>query len=89
MPDRHGTGTNALLMCPADAIGPAFGPDSRNRHVERARRRELEAVVEEVPSLALDLDTAEDLEALREALADEPTLAPETARALAELPARA
>jgi 2-phospho-L-lactate guanylyltransferase len=86
VPDRHGTGTNALLMCPADAIGPAFGPDSRDRHVERARRRELEAVVEEVPSLALDLDTAEDLEALREALADEPKLAPETARALTELP---
>src|SRR5919109_370046 len=26
VPDRHGTGTNALLLAPPDAIGPAFGP---------------------------------------------------------------
>ena len=26
IPDRHGTGTNGLLLAPADAIGPAFGP---------------------------------------------------------------
>src|SRR5581483_2517810 len=35
IPDRHGTGTNGLLMAPADAIGPAFGPDSRERHLDR------------------------------------------------------
>src|SRR5438270_2937583 len=26
VPDRHGTGTNALLLRPPDAIEPAFGP---------------------------------------------------------------
>ncbi len=86
VPDRHGTGTNALLMCPPDAIAPAFGPDSRARHVERARRRELEAVVDPLPSLGLDLDTAEDLEDLREELAGRPERAPRTAEALAGLP---
>lgn len=85
VPDRHGTGTNALLMCPPDAIAPGFGPDSRDRHVERARRRELEAVVEELPSLALDLDTAADLEALAEALDGHSELAPQTAKALVGL----
>jgi 2-phospho-L-lactate guanylyltransferase len=85
VPDRHGTGTNALLMCPPDAIAPGFGPDSRDRHVERARRRELEAVVEELPSLALDLDTAADLEALAVALDGRSELAPQTAKALAGL----
>jgi 2-phospho-L-lactate guanylyltransferase len=88
VPDRHGTGTNALLMCPPDAIGPAFGPDSRERHAERARRRNLAATVEELPSLALDLDTAEDLEALRDVLGEEPRRAPRTAEALVALASR-
>src|SRR3954452_18678149 len=29
VPDRHGSGTNALLLSPADAIAPSFGPGSR------------------------------------------------------------
>ena len=41
IPDRHGTGTNGLLLAPADAIGPAFGEGSRERHVDRAARRGL------------------------------------------------
>ena len=36
--DRHGTGTNGLFLAPADAIGPAFGPGSRERHLDRARQ---------------------------------------------------
>jgi 2-phospho-L-lactate guanylyltransferase len=32
VPDRHGTGTNALVLCPPDAIAPSFGPGSRKRH---------------------------------------------------------
>ena len=42
VPDRHGTGTNALLLAPPDAIAPAFGPGSRERHAERAERAGLD-----------------------------------------------
>ncbi len=85
VPDRHATGTNALIMRPADAIGPAFGPGSCERHLERAGRRGLETWVEEVPSLALDLDTPDDLAMLAATLEAEPGRAPETAKAIAGL----
>jgi 2-phospho-L-lactate/phosphoenolpyruvate guanylyltransferase len=85
VPDRHGTGTNGLLMTPADAIGPAFGPDSCQRHLDRARRAGWRAVREDLPSLGLDLDTLADLDELRERLGREPEAAPATAAALAAL----
>ena len=85
VPDRHGAGTNALLMAPPDAIAPGFGPGSCERHLDRARRRGLAAAVEHVDSLALDLDTAEDLDALALELGHGPGRAPATARALGEL----
>ena len=85
IPDRHGTGTNGLLMHPPDAIGPAFGPGSCERHLDRAGRGGWTAVLEELPSLALDLDTPEDLEAIRARLAADPDAAPATARALVAL----
>jgi 2-phospho-L-lactate guanylyltransferase len=68
VPDRHGTGTNGLLLLPPDALVPAFGPGSRQRHVERARDAGVEHAIVEVPSLALDVDTPDDLVALRERL---------------------
>ena len=37
MPDRHGTGTNALLLTPPDVIAPSFGAGSRERHERLAR----------------------------------------------------
>jgi 2-phospho-L-lactate guanylyltransferase len=64
IPDRHGTGTNALLLQPPDAIKPAFGPGSRDRHMRLAVAAGLPAVVDEVPGLLLDIDTPEDLVAL-------------------------
>jgi 2-phospho-L-lactate/phosphoenolpyruvate guanylyltransferase len=85
VPDRHGTGTNGLIMAPPDAIGPAFGPDSSARHIDRAARRGHEPAVEELASLGLDVDTPEDLEALAAILAAEPRRAPETARELGGL----
>lgn len=69
VPDRHGDGTNALVLHPPDAIAPGFGADSRRRHVERARAAGVDCRVAEVPSLALDVDTPEDLTALSDALA--------------------
>jgi 2-phospho-L-lactate guanylyltransferase len=85
VPDRHGTGTNALILSPPDAIAPGFGAGSRERHVERVERRGLEAAVEELDSLALDLDTPDDLRELAEVLAAEPQRAPTTAAELARL----
>ena len=85
IPDRHGTGTNGLLLSPCDAIGPAFGEGSCERHMDRAARAGWTAALAEVDSLALDLDTPEDLAAMRSLLAAEPGLAPLTAAAMAEL----
>lgn len=85
VPDRHGTGTNALLMSPPDAIRPGFGEGSRERHAARASARGLEAAVEEIPSLALDLDTPDDLTALASVLGEDPTRGPATAAALDRL----
>ena len=68
VPDRHGTGTNALVLDPPEAIHPAFGPGSCERHVERAHEAGVPVEVRRVPSLMLDVDTGEDLEALQEAL---------------------
>lgn len=85
VPDRHGTGTNGLLMAPPDAIGPAFGDDSRERHLDRASRAGWKAELEELRSLALDLDTPGDLTELRAVLADEPGQAARTTAALKEV----
>ncbi len=68
VPDRHGTGTNALLLTPPQAIEPAFGPGSRERHERAAYAARVASRIAEVPSLVLDVDTPDDLEALRAAL---------------------
>ena len=82
IPDRHGTGTNGLLLCPADAIGPAFGEGSAERHRERGTRAGHTVAIERLDSLALDLDTPDDLSALAAELAARPERAPATAAAL-------
>ena len=70
VPDRHGTGTNALLLDPSGPFEPRFGPDSLARHVEQADRKGIAHAVRPVPSLGLDLDTGEDLAQLVAALDD-------------------
>lgn len=69
VPDRHGTGTNGLVLTPPDVIEPAFGEGSRERHEDRSAAAGAACEVVEVPSLGLDVDTFEDLQALRAALA--------------------
>jgi 2-phospho-L-lactate/phosphoenolpyruvate guanylyltransferase len=64
IPDRHGTGTNALVLAPPSAIEPSFGEGSRERHVEAARAAGIAYGVEAIPSLGLDLDTPADIVAL-------------------------
>lgn len=62
--DRHGTGTNGLLLEPPTAITPAFGPGSRERHERLAAEAGARCVVEERPAFAFDVDTVEDLAAI-------------------------
>ena len=85
VPDRHGTGTNALVLSPPDAFAPAFGPDSCARHVSRARASGVSFSLERIESLEMDLDTLEDLNELRDALILDPEPAQRTAKVLWEL----
>jgi 2-phospho-L-lactate guanylyltransferase len=82
IPDRHGTGTNALALAPPDAIEPSFGEGSCARHVAAARAAGVPYGVEELPSLALDLDTPADVVALTMALERDRGRAKRTAKAL-------
>jgi 2-phospho-L-lactate guanylyltransferase len=67
VPDRHGTGTNALVLDPPGAMAPAFGPGSCARHAALAQRAGVRVSIRRVPSLAFDVDTPEDLAALPQA----------------------
>jgi 2-phospho-L-lactate guanylyltransferase len=78
VPDRHGAGTNGLLLAPPGAISPSFGPDSRERHTALALAAGIAARVEQPPSLLLDIDTGADLAVLRDRLAGERIRAPRT-----------
>lgn len=60
VPDRHGDGTNALLLVPPDAGSFEFGTGSRQRHAAAARAAGA-ALVEVDGPLSLDLDVPEDL----------------------------
>jgi 2-phospho-L-lactate guanylyltransferase len=65
VPDRHGSGTNALLLRPPTVIAPSFGPDSRARHEAAARAVGARWRVHEIDTLGMDADTPEDLATLR------------------------
>jgi 2-phospho-L-lactate/phosphoenolpyruvate guanylyltransferase len=60
-PARDGTGTNALLVPPAAAVRPAFGPASLMLPRARARERGLRVAEVRRTGLAFDLDTPADL----------------------------
>ena len=64
--DRHRTGTNALLLSPPDVLAPRYGPDSFARHQALAQEAGIQTEIADVASLALDVDTPEDLAALQE-----------------------
>jgi 2-phospho-L-lactate/phosphoenolpyruvate guanylyltransferase len=83
VPDRHGTGTNGLLLAPPLAIAPSFGPGSCARHRELAAAAGAACSVRELPTLLLDIDTGADLAALRERLAAHPGRAARTRAVLA------
>ena len=85
VPDRHGTGTNALVIAPPGSFHPAFGPDSLERHLAQARDEGLVHRVEHVPTLGLDVDTPSDLAALWETVEHSRRGAQRTRGALSQL----
>lgn len=64
VPSADGTGTNAMLLSPPEALRPRLGPDSLARHSAQALRRGLAMTRLPVAGLALDIDTPADLVAL-------------------------
>jgi 2-phospho-L-lactate guanylyltransferase len=62
----HDGGTNALWVCPAAALVPAFGAaGSASVHAARAHEHGLTAVTIDRPGIAHDVDTPADLAAVR------------------------
>src|SRR3954465_12000687 len=68
VPDRHGTGTNSLVLTPPTVMAPAFGEGSFERHRGLAAEAGASFIVADARSLELDVDTPDDLAALRRAL---------------------
>ncbi len=67
VPDRHGSGTNALVLDPPDVMAPSFGAGSCTRHAALARAAGARVRIVGVPTLAFDVDTPADLAALQAA----------------------
>jgi 2-phospho-L-lactate guanylyltransferase len=61
VPSADGTGTNALVLTPPEAMGCSFGPGSYQRHVAQARARGLAVTTLRPAGLVFDLDTPDDL----------------------------
>ena len=64
-PDRHESGTNALLISPVGLIEYDFGENSFQRHCQRAKDAGARLEIVNLPTLGLDLDLPEDLELVR------------------------
>ncbi len=54
-------GTNALLRKPPDRIATSFGPKSAARHIAAAQAQGVSPRVFDLPSIAFDVDTSDDL----------------------------
>lgn len=88
VPDRHGEGTNGLLLTPPAAIAPSFGPGSCERHLGLAREAGIPSRLSRPRSLLLDIDTGADLAELRERLAGEEGIRAARTRAVLADPER-
>jgi 2-phospho-L-lactate/phosphoenolpyruvate guanylyltransferase len=64
VPSSDGTGTNALVRTPPDAIASCFGPGSFRAHLDQARQRGVPAKVLRPAGLLFDIDTPEDIDEL-------------------------
>ena len=64
VPDRHGDGTNVLLVPTGAGFEFAYGPGSFAAHLAEAERLGLPVEVVHDDDLAWDIDTPEDLTVL-------------------------
>ena len=85
VPDRHGSGTNALLLSPPDVLAPSYGVDSAHRHRALAEEAGVAVEVAEVESLSLDVDPPDDLAARRAVVSNRPGRAAHTRGMLNQL----
>jgi len=65
VPSRDGKGTNALAISPPALIPFHFGDSSFDPHCAEARALGIEPRILRLPGLGLDIDTPDDLAALR------------------------
>ena len=70
--DRHSDGTNVLSFPIASSFTTAYGPGSLDNHMRAAATCGLAYEIIEDASLALDLDTADDLSELERRRKDNP-----------------
>lgn len=63
-PSHDGQGTNALVLTDHDIMGPSFGPESFQRHLDMATALHLHPRVVRLPGLGFDVDTPGDLRRL-------------------------
>lgn len=84
VPCRNEDGSNVMICTPPDVIPFLYGPGSCSAHQLAARDAGIEARIERLPRLALDIDTPEDLAFLLERHA-EGEANPATARFLSGL----
>jgi 2-phospho-L-lactate guanylyltransferase len=61
VPARDERGSNAVLCSPATAVPLRFGADSFWPHLAAAKRQGIEPTVLNLPRIALDIDTPDDL----------------------------
>lgn len=62
VPSGEDGGTNAMVVTPPTSIEPRFGPGSLRNHLAMAEAQRIRCTVLPLPTLALDIDTYEDLE---------------------------
>lgn len=63
-PDRHNSGTNAMVLRPSGAIDPAFGVNSLSAHRSRVHEQGLSLREHQSIGTGFDLDTGTDLDEL-------------------------
>ena len=66
LPSRDWTGTNGVVFLPPARIAMEYGEGSFRRHLSKASAAGLQSDVIDLPGIAFDIDTPEDLQAFME-----------------------